>query len=464
LKEHGFTGTFFVITKTVGRAGQMTWDQLREMAAQGMSIESHTVSHPDLRGVSAARLASELSDSRVSIEKAIGRPSYVLCYPSGAYDARVIAATRAAGYLMAVTTDKGEEGDPHAVYEMKRRRVQPHLPLETFAKRVHSAPGDTGSGSGVSPGVSAAHDCGDDDQAMTAARAREIGANELGRIPVLMFHLIGHGKGYLAPDALRFDIALLRSHGFYPTSIREMVEGTMKIPAGKSPVVLTFDDSSPGQYRILGDGTIDPECAVGILQAEVARGNWAPRATFFPLLTVNPANVLFGQPELAERKLQNLVEWGYEVGSHGMTHMDFSKATAAQVKRELAQSQQRLETLIGGGYEVFSLSPPYGEYPSDRSLLLSGTYEGYAYKYHAVVMAWGESSPSPFSSSFDPTHIPRITAAAPEAVRKLMKYWNGHRQLLYVSDGDSGTISFPEEASAELGTLRAGLAQKVVEY
>ena len=299
---------------------------------------------------------------------------------------------------------------------------------------------------------------------VTGARAKEIGANELGQIPVLMFHLIGSGKNYLTADGLRFDIALLRSHGFYPTTVREMVEGTMEIPAGKTPVVLTFDDSSPGQYRILDDGTVDPDCAVGVLQVEVARGNWAPKATFFPLLDVNEGNILFGQPELAQRKLQNLVEWGYEIGSHGITHMDFSKATAAQVKRELAEPQAKLESLIGNGYKVFTLSPPYGEYPSDRSLLLSGEYEGRTYAYQAVVMAWGESSPSPFSSKFDVTRIPRITAAAPEAVRKLMKYWNGHRELLYISDGDPGTVSFPKEAPGELGTLRADLDQRVVEY
>jgi hypothetical protein len=299
---------------------------------------------------------------------------------------------------------------------------------------------------------------------VTVARAKEIGANELGRIPVLMYHLIGTGQGCLTPDQFRFHIALLRSHGFYPTTVKEMVEGTMEIPAGKTPVVLTFDDSSPGQYRILDDGAIDPDCAVGILQAEVAWGNWAPKATFFPLLDVNPSNILFGQPELAQRKLQNLVEWGYEIGSHGMSHLDFSEATAGQVRKELADSQARLESLIGNGYKVSTVSPPYGEYPTDRSLLLSGEYKGRTYAYQAVVMAWGESSASPFSGEFDVTRIPRITAAAPESVKKLLKYWNTHRELLYISDGDPGTISFPKEAPDELGTLRAGLDQRVVEY
>lgn len=136
LKEHGFVGTFFVITKTVGGDGQMTWEQLREMAAAGMSIQSHTVAHPDLRGVSAARLESELVDSSQAIEDAIGERSYVLSYPAGAYDDTVIQATKAAGYVMAVATDRGAEGDPSAVHELKRRRVQAHLPLESFARLV----------------------------------------------------------------------------------------------------------------------------------------------------------------------------------------------------------------------------------------------------------------------------------------------------------------------------------------
>jgi len=332
-------------------------------------------------------------------------------------------------------------------------------PLTSSTERPVSST-SLAEGNGVGPGTNLPSTTG----TVTPAEARAVGANELGRIPVLMYHLIGVGKNYLTPDQLRFHIALLRSHGFYPTTVREMVEGTMDIPAGKSPVVLTFDDSSPGQFRILADGTVDPDCAVGILRAEAERGAWAVKATFFPLLEVNPANVLFGQPELAVRKLQDLVEWGCEIGSHGLSHRDFSKATAAQVRRELAESKAKLESLIGNGYQLFTVSPPYGEYPSDVSLLLSGEYEGQSYQYRAVVMAWGENCPSPFSDKFDPVHIPRITSAAPESVRKLMKYWNTHRELLYVSDGDPGTVSFPRDAPPELGKLRPGVDQRVVEY
>jgi peptidoglycan/xylan/chitin deacetylase (PgdA/CDA1 family) len=136
LKAFGFTATFFVITGPAdrGKEGQMTWDQLREMAGAGMSIQSHTVSHPDLRGVSKARLEAELVDSRQAIAAAIGEPSYVLCYPAGAYNARVIEAARAAGYVMAVGTDKGTGVDPAGVFKLKRRRVEPFTTLAGFER------------------------------------------------------------------------------------------------------------------------------------------------------------------------------------------------------------------------------------------------------------------------------------------------------------------------------------------
>lgn len=136
LQRYGFTATFFVITKTVGAQGQMGWDQLREMAEAGMSIQSHSVSHPDLTGVSAERLRSELADSRAAITEAIGEPGYVLSYPAGSYNERVKEAAQAAGYVMALATDRGADLDPYAVFEIKRKRVQAFLPISTFARLV----------------------------------------------------------------------------------------------------------------------------------------------------------------------------------------------------------------------------------------------------------------------------------------------------------------------------------------
>jgi peptidoglycan/xylan/chitin deacetylase (PgdA/CDA1 family) len=136
LEERGMKATFFVITKTVGAQGQMSWDDLREMAAKGMSIQSHSYSHPGLPGVSDERLRSELVDSRDAIGQALDQPVCVLSYPSGEYDDRVVRAAKAAGYVMAVTTDKGGPLSREDIFEITRTRIQPFLPLGTFARLV----------------------------------------------------------------------------------------------------------------------------------------------------------------------------------------------------------------------------------------------------------------------------------------------------------------------------------------
>ena len=322
-----------------------------------------------------------------------------------------------------------------------------------------SSNGDGGATSGLS---GTTDDTGTIDDPVTPARARELKANEMGLVPVLMYHKIGYD--IVPPPRLWQDIQQLREAGFWPATIRELAEGLADIPAGKSPVIFTFDDSSPTHYRILEDGSIDSDSAMGIIRNAAKTGEWAVKATFFPLIEVNAANTLFGQPEYADEKLRNMVEWGCEIGSHTLTHPDLSVASPATVAKELALSQAKLEARIGGGYEVFTLSPPYGEYPNDVSVLLSGEYEGVSYKYKAVVLAGGESGPSPFSSKFDPIRIPRITAYPKNTVPNLIQFFESHPRLRYVSDGDPDTISLPSDLAESLGAPRTDLTQSIVRY
>ena len=152
----------------------------------------------------------------------------------------------------------------------------------------------------------------------------------MGQVLVLMYHLIGYDDSQYnrTPEGFRQDIADLKAAGYYPVNLSELVSGDFDVPAGKTPVVITFDDSSGGQYRINADGSLDPDCAVAIMQEAVEQGGWASRASFYPLLDVDaPDHVLFGQPDLATQKLQNLVSWGYEVGSHTVSHLNLKKAS-----------------------------------------------------------------------------------------------------------------------------------------
>jgi len=133
LEARGFVATFFVITGVVGKKGHMTWDQLRDMQKNGMSVGSHTVRHPDLREVDDTRLQTELADSRATILREIGVAPPDLCYPGGKYDTRVVEAAYHAGYLLAVGTRSGTELRPEEVYQWPRVTVSPRESIGEFA-------------------------------------------------------------------------------------------------------------------------------------------------------------------------------------------------------------------------------------------------------------------------------------------------------------------------------------------
>jgi peptidoglycan/xylan/chitin deacetylase (PgdA/CDA1 family) len=75
------------------------WDELAMLADLGWEIGSHTVTHPRLTQVDDARLASELSDSKHTIEQRLDRPCTAIAYPYGDEDERVVAAAARAGYV-----------------------------------------------------------------------------------------------------------------------------------------------------------------------------------------------------------------------------------------------------------------------------------------------------------------------------------------------------------------------------
>ena len=89
------------------RLATMDWDRLRDAAARGFTIGSHTVSHPHLTTLSDAELDRELVESRQRVEDEVGQPCDLLAYPYGEHDARVQAAVRRSGYRLAFALWEG---------------------------------------------------------------------------------------------------------------------------------------------------------------------------------------------------------------------------------------------------------------------------------------------------------------------------------------------------------------------
>ncbi len=83
LVERGMTATFFVVTSWVGQLGYVTWDQLREMRAEGMDIQSHTRTHAYFSELSPAEARDELVRSKAELDEALGQDTDQIALPGG---------------------------------------------------------------------------------------------------------------------------------------------------------------------------------------------------------------------------------------------------------------------------------------------------------------------------------------------------------------------------------------------
>ncbi|MFL7791612.1 MAG: polysaccharide deacetylase family protein [Anaerolineae bacterium] len=138
LVEYGFPGTFFVLATPMHQESvdYITWVQAKEMSDAGMAIEGHGRDHVDLRGRSNDYLVYQTLGIQEAIYYHTGRLPRFFAYPSGQYDANVIAVLKSAGYWGAVTTDWGKEHTLGDMFEMERVRIRGSDTMGSFVDKL----------------------------------------------------------------------------------------------------------------------------------------------------------------------------------------------------------------------------------------------------------------------------------------------------------------------------------------
>jgi peptidoglycan/xylan/chitin deacetylase (PgdA/CDA1 family) len=85
----------------------MNWVQLAQIVEQGVTVESHTVTHRKLARLDEQTIRSELVESKRLLEQKLGSTVTAICYPAGSFDDTVVAAAPEAGYQVGFTTKPG---------------------------------------------------------------------------------------------------------------------------------------------------------------------------------------------------------------------------------------------------------------------------------------------------------------------------------------------------------------------
>ena len=120
LEQLHLTATFFIVSKQVGMGPlYMDVDQVKSVLRAGMSLQSHSRHHPDLRKLTDAELRDEILGSREDLQKMFGVDADVFAYPYGAWNPRVVAAVQAAGYRGARAFPGGSWNDTSRRYALR---------------------------------------------------------------------------------------------------------------------------------------------------------------------------------------------------------------------------------------------------------------------------------------------------------------------------------------------------------
>ncbi len=283
---------------------------------------------------------------------------------------------------------------------------------------------------------------------LNEAQLNQLKVNEQGAVMVLEYHRIAEeGRWSRTPENFRADLEFLYEEGYRCVGLDDFVSNDIGVEAGYTPVVLTFDDSDPSQFRYIeenGEKIIDPRCAVGVMeQFKKDYPDFNITATFYVLPT------LFGQDEYREEKLTFLVDNGYDIGNHTINHPSLGEVDDETVLEELTGNISLVKEYLPE-YEQKSIALPNGSEPKNPSLLTSGSYNGIEIRFEASLLVGANPAPAPCNRDFDPLRLPRVQALDPSldtgdsGIYAWIQYFMENPERRYCSDGNPDVVTVPK--------------------
>jgi peptidoglycan/xylan/chitin deacetylase (PgdA/CDA1 family) len=141
LTELGIPATIFIITSRSGEdeatrvvtpIRHLIWPEILELERAGIDVESHSVTHPHLRGLARDVVYRETHDSKLALEARLGREVSVFAYPNGSEDKVAREVVEAAGYRTAFSVSSGLDG----AFDRQRISIHDRDDLAAFRNKI----------------------------------------------------------------------------------------------------------------------------------------------------------------------------------------------------------------------------------------------------------------------------------------------------------------------------------------
>lgn len=280
--------------------------------------------------------------------------------------------------------------------------------------------------------------------------------NELGHIMVVMYHGIKDQPPYhRTKDNFIKDLTFMYDHGYELTTMRDYLDGTINVALGKTPIVFTFDDGLSTTFSLVevdGELVVNPDSAIGIIE-DFAKEH--PDFGKTASLYIHDTRSNFRGDGDDVQRLTWLLENGYEIGNHSATHANFKSLSAEALQKEIGQVDEYIAEVLPE-YRLFALTYPYGAKPESSliPLLSEGSYKSFDLNYE-VAFREGPSAKfyPPLHRRFTPLTTPRVRGSEGE-IQDLwwfLEYYEEHKDLKYISDGNPETLVIPSDMEEFLG-------------
>ncbi|MCX7821470.1 MAG: polysaccharide deacetylase family protein [Brevinematales bacterium] len=271
-------------------------------------------------------------------------------------------------------------------------------------------------------------------------KIEEIYENLSGKIPILEYHIIetpsvysnyiltkkikktkDNERFFVSSEDFKKHLEILYKKGYRNISLDEylsIMKGQTKdfrrITPGSKLFVLTFDDATFGQFDFItnekGEIFIDSDCAVGIM-IDFAKKH--PEFKLNAAFSIDFENIPFHQKEYVTKKLNLLLDYGFEIVNHSYSHKSLSKLykkNPERVSEEIGRAMEIFESHLG--YRVSHINKicyPNGDNSEDlQEFIKKINYKGKEYDFIAAIDAEGPLAINPNDTNFDPYAIRRI--------------------------------------------------------